>query len=153
MDKTRQPLVIGAAALGLPAVVLGVFAGAQYRVWAGVTEHGVRTTAEVVGGQHFSKAADRVQVAFPTPDGRLVEASIPTWDLARYRAGDTIVVAYDPANPKRARTVSGWSPPYLFPIGIAALLALIAASLVLRAWRGLRARRAKTAKNAATNPR
>lgn len=118
----------------LPVGVILALAVAEHRMWAPLAREGVRAPAEVVGASSW-KASDRIRVAFATPDGRLVEASIPVDDLSRYAMGSTVEVAYDRDNPRRVRTVEGWSAPYLFPVLIAVGLGLLALGFGWRAWR------------------
>lgn len=128
-------LRLAAMLMAVPVLILFVLGVAEYRFWAPVARDGMRVPATVVGATVYSKASDRIRVAFPTPDGRLVEASVPVSDVSAYRYGSTVVVAYDPANPKRARTLDGWEPPYVMPFGVASVLALVVAALGWRAWR------------------
>lgn len=135
MNDVRRRLTIVGAGLAVPAVILATLAWAEWRAWAPVTGDGLRTVAEVVNGAHYTKAADRLRIAFATPDGRLIEASVPVWNLDAHHIGEGVVVAYDPANPRRVRTLDGWNPPYVFPSGMAALFALLAAGFLWRARR------------------
>ena len=118
----------------LPVAVVVALAVAEHRMWAPLPRDGVRAPAEVVGASSW-KASDRIRVAFATPDGRLVEASIPVGDLYRYEVGSTVEVAYDPDNPRRVRTVEDWSPPYVIPLIIAGMFGLLALGFGWRAWR------------------
>jgi hypothetical protein len=146
-DVTREPgpdttslrrqadgLRLGAAMMLVPMAVLLAVAVAEHRMWAPLTRDGVRAPAEVVGASSW-RWSDRIRVAFATPDGRLVEASIPVGDLSRYAKGATVEVAYDPVNPRRVRTVENWNPPYAVPLGVGAVLALLALGFAWRAWR------------------
>lgn len=134
LDRQATGLRRGAVLLLLPAIVVAAYAVAQYRAMAPLLRHGVRAPAEVVGGSVW-KFSERIRVAFATPDGRLVEASIPVDNLRLYAKEATVEVAYDPDNPRRVRTVEHWNPPYGLELGLAACFALISAALAWRAWR------------------
>jgi hypothetical protein len=134
LRRQGRSLLRAAALFVVPLAVLLSLAMAEQRVWGPLTRDGARAPAQVVGGSHW-RLSDRIRVAFATPDGQLVEASVPVSDLQRYDLGSTVEVAFDPSNPRRARTVEDWSPPYVIPAGIAALLALVSLLLAWRSWR------------------
>lgn len=134
LRRQAEGLRLAAALFLVPAVVLAALAVAEIRLWAGLARDGLRAPAEVVGASTW-KWSDRIRVAFATPDGRLVEASIPVHDLYRFSTGQTVEVAYDAANPRRVRTIEDWNPPYVFPVGMAVTLALLALGMGVRSWR------------------
>ena len=134
LRRQADGLRFGAAMFAVPMVVLVALGVAEHRVWAPLARDGLRAPAEVVGGSSW-KWSDRIRVAFATPDGRLVEASIPVSNSSRHAKGETVEVAYDPVNPRRVRTVENWNAPYAFPLGLAAVFGLLALGLGWRAWR------------------
>lgn len=134
LRRQADGLRLAAAMFLVPVVVLLALAVAEYRLWAPIARDGLRAPAQVVGASSW-KWSDRIRVAFATNDGRLVEASIPVSNLSCYAKGQTVEVAYDPANPRRVRTVENWNPPYFVPIGVGAVFGLLALALGWRAWR------------------
>lgn len=118
----------------LPVAIVLALAVAQHRMWAPLTREGVRAPAEVVDVSSWT-ASDRIRVAFATPHGHLIEASIPVGDVYRYQVGSTVDVAYDPDNPRRVRTVEDWSPPYAVALFIAGTFSVLALGFGWRAWR------------------
>ncbi|HVL05142.1 MAG TPA: DUF3592 domain-containing protein [Acidimicrobiales bacterium] len=150
LDRQAHGLRLAAALFLLPTVVLAALAIAQHRMYAPLLRDGLRAPAEVVGGSIW-KFSDRVRVAFATPDGRLVEASIPINELSRHPMGATVEVAYDPGNPRRVRTVEDWNDPYGLQLGMAAGFALLSLGIAWRGWRW--PRRLRRVAAYATTPR
>lgn len=134
LRRQAQGLRLVAAMFAVPMVVLLALGVAEHRMWAPLTRDGLRAPAEVVGASSW-RWSDRIRVAFATPEGRLVEASIPVSNLSQYAKGETVEVAYDPGNPRRVRTVENWNAPFAFPVGLAAVFGLLALGVGWRAWR------------------
>ncbi|WP_067963997.1 DUF3592 domain-containing protein [Nocardiopsis trehalosi] len=65
---------------------------------------GVRTQG-VIEGYEETRRTSRMVVRFRTGDGREVRAAHTSTGWTAARAGDTVTVSYDPAEPERARIV------------------------------------------------
>lgn len=134
LRKQANALRWAAAFFLVPMAIVIALAVAEHQLWGPLVRDGRRAPAEVVAASHW-RSSDRLRVAFATPDGKLVEASVPVGDLTRYALGSTVEVAYDPANPRRVRTVQDWDPPYVIPAAVGACLGLLGLAFAWRAWR------------------
>ena len=84
--------------------------------------------AEVVRYDYVRRGTDEAEVRYEAA-GAVLEAEIPTSE--RFRRGDRVLVAYDPAEPSHVRLVQGWEPWYASTAaamhgGLLAVLAAVA---------------------------
>ena len=85
--------------------------------------NGVITQAFVIG-RVFSRYEDKIHVVYTTGRGDVVELRIPVDSPADFVLGSEVNIEVDRNNPRHARTLEGWIPPYQVPF-IAALITLV----------------------------
>lgn len=106
LRRKRAVEVLGAVAV-LALVLLATVLLSQQREQP-LRADGLPTAeAEVVRYDYVRRGTDEAEVRYEA-GGAVLEAEIPTSE--RFRRGDRVLVAYDPADPSHVRLVQGWEP-------------------------------------------
>ena len=137
-------LGLAAAALAI-AAVWGAEAARTARIMVRQRKHGLTATATITGAgdQWIGGGAgwvSAVRVSFTDARDRLVHAEYRYLSsLGQERAGGTIQITYDPADPTNVRPLDRRGDPYTAPLVLSAVLMLTYLGITLYfAYRGLR---------------
>ena len=107
----QKPLPPRQAVVAAAAVLVALIA---FAVWGLRSDAALRTEAvqpaqaEVVSFRDRLLHGDQIRVRYEVPGSGTQLARIKV--DARYERGQTVAVLYDPARPRRARTVENWDP-------------------------------------------
>jgi len=108
--KRRRQAVLGLGVVCLLALLLlGTVVASRQREQPLLATGLPTATAEVVRMDTHRRRTDDVEVRYDAA-GSGVTADIPTSE--RFRAGERVQVAYEPADPTHVRLVEGWAPWY-----------------------------------------